>query len=45
MAIRGGLRRVLEGVSLADLVSGELPDEVAELAGEYQRDTAARHQR
>ena len=44
MAIRGGLRRVLEGVSLADLSSGELPNEVAELAGEYQRDIAARHQ-
>ena len=44
MAIRGGLRRVLEGVSLADLASGELPNEVAELAGEYQRDIAARHQ-
>lgn len=44
MAIRGGLRRVLEGVSLADLASGELPEEVAELASEYQRDTAARHQ-
>ena len=44
MAIRGGLRRVLEGVSLADLASGELPEEVAELASEYQRDIAARHQ-
>ena len=42
MAIRG-LRRVLEGVSLADLVSGELPAEVVELTAEYQRDTAARH--
>ncbi len=45
MAIRGGLRRVLEGVSLADLVSGKLPSEVAELAVEYRLDTAARHPR
>jgi len=45
MALRGSLRRVLEGVSLADLVAGELPPTVAELGAEYRRDTAARHPR
>lgn len=45
MAVRGSLRRVLEGVSLAELISGELPADVANLATEYQRDTAARHPR
>ncbi len=45
MAIRGSLRRVLEEVSLADLVSGDLPAPVSALAAEYQRDTAARHPR
>ncbi len=43
MAIRGSLRRVLETVSLADLVSGRLPDDVAALAAEYRRDTDARY--
>ena len=42
MAIRGSLRRVLETVSVADLVSGDLPAEVAELAAEYQRSTEER---
>jgi Rrf2 family protein len=42
MAIRGGLRRVLETVSVADLVSGELPAHVIELAEEYQRMTEER---
>ena len=42
MAIRGSLRRVLETVSVADLVSGDLPAEVRELADEYQRTTEAR---
>ncbi len=42
MAIRGSLRRVLETVSVADLVAGRLPDEVAELAAEYRRTTEAR---
>jgi Rrf2 family protein len=42
MAIRGSLRRVLETVSVADLVSGELPAEVLELAGEYRRSTEER---
>ena len=43
MAIRGSLRRVLETVTLADLVAGELPAEVAELAAEYRRSTQERH--
>ena len=43
MAIRASLRRVLETVTLADLVAGALPDEVAELAAEYRRDTEERH--
>lgn len=42
MAIRGSLRRVLETVSVAELVSGELPAEVVELADEYRRATEAR---
>jgi Rrf2 family protein len=36
MAIRASLRRVLEGVSLAQLAGGELPPEVTELADEYR---------
>jgi Rrf2 family protein len=43
MAIRGSLRRVLEVVSLEQLVAGTLPPEVAELADTYQRTTEARH--
>lgn len=42
MAIRASLRRVLETVSVADLVSGELPATVAALADEYRTSTAAR---
>ena len=42
MAIRGSLRRVLETVSVADLVAGELPADVAALAAEYRRTTEAR---
>lgn len=42
MAIRGSLRRVLETVSIADLVAGRLPDTVEELADEYQRATEQR---
>ncbi len=42
MAIRGSLRRVLETVSVADLVSGELPTSVVEMANEYQAATEAR---
>jgi Rrf2 family protein len=43
MAIRGSLRSVLETVTVADLVAGELPAEVAALADKYQRTTAERH--
>ena len=43
MAVRGSLRRVLETVTLADLVGGELPSDVAELADEYRRSTEERH--
>ncbi len=43
MAIRGGLRRVLEGVSIADVAAGELPADVTALATEYRVDTQARH--
>ena len=43
MAIRGSLRRVLETVSLADLISKQLPADVAELAAEYRCTTEARH--
>ncbi len=43
MAIRASLRRVLETVSLADLVANDLPADVAALAAEYGLDTAARH--
>lgn len=43
MAIRGSLRRVLERVTLADLVRGELPDEVVTLADEYRATTDARY--
>ena len=43
MAIRASLRRVLETVSLADLVANELPVDVIALAEEYGLDTAARH--
>jgi Rrf2 family protein len=42
MAIRGSLRRVLEVVSVADLVAGDLPPIVIELAAEYQDTTEAR---
>jgi Rrf2 family protein len=42
MAIRGSLRRVLETVSVADLVSGDLPTDVVTLADEYRRATAER---
>ena len=42
MAIRGSLRRVLETVSVADLVSGELPPSVTQLAAEYQSATEDR---
>jgi Rrf2 family protein len=43
MAIRGSLRRVLETITLAELVSGDLPADVADLAAEYRRSTEERH--
>lgn len=43
MAVRGSLRRVLETVTLADLVAGTLPSEVADLVDEYRRSTEERH--
>lgn len=45
MAIRGSLRRVLETVTVADLISGDLPADVVALADEYRRTTAERHGR
>jgi Rrf2 family protein len=39
MAIRASLRRVLEGISLAQLAAGDLPAEVTELADEYRTAT------
>ncbi len=42
MAIRGSLRRVLETVSVADLVAHTLPEEVTGLAEEYRRSTEER---
>jgi Rrf2 family protein len=43
MAIRGSLRRVLETVSVAQLVSGDIPPEVVDLADVYRRTTEARY--
>ena len=43
MAVRGSLRRVLETVTLADLVDNQLPTEVGDLAAEYRRSTEERH--
>ena len=45
MAIRGSLRRVLEEVSLTDLVSGSLPADVVALAADYRSATDQRHPR
>ena len=42
MAVRAGLRRVLEGTTVADLAAGTLPASVADLAEEYRSDTEAR---
>lgn len=36
IALRTNLREVLEGVTIADLVAGELPPRVAQLAGEAE---------
>jgi hypothetical protein len=45
MAIRGSLRRVLEEVSLDDLISGNLPADVVSLAADYRTTTDRRHPR
>ena len=42
MAVRTGLRRVLETVTIADLAAGALPESVADLADEYRRAEATR---
>ncbi len=41
MAVRGSLRQVLEAVTIADLISGELPTAVADLAEQYRRATGS----
>ena len=43
MAVRAGLRRILENVTIQDLVSDGLPRFVTELAEEYRVDTVLRH--
>lgn len=43
MAVRGSLRRVLETVTIADMLAATLPDSVAALADEYEAATQARH--
>ena len=43
MAVRGSLRSVLETVTVADLVAGDLPPDVVALADTYQRTTEARY--
>jgi Rrf2 family protein len=42
MAVRAGLRRVLETTTLADLADGALPAAVVDLADEYRAATNAR---
>lgn len=43
MAVRAGLRRVLESTTIADLASGSLPPEVVDLADEYLAENSTRH--
>ena len=43
MAVRASLRNVLETVTIADLVAGSLPDDVAAMAAQYRAETEARH--
>ena len=43
MAARASLRKLLERITLADLVSGELPPHAVELATEYRNDTRPRY--
>jgi len=42
MAVRASLRRVLEGVSIADLAAGSLPAAITDLASEYRAETESR---
>ena len=44
MAVRASLRDVLETVTIADLVAGRLPDDIAAMAARYRRETEERHQ-
>jgi len=43
MAVRAGLRRVLETVTVADLAAGSVPTSVIELADEYVAENTSRH--
>jgi len=43
MAVRAGLRRVLETTTIADLAAGSLPPEVIDLADEYLAENSTRH--
>jgi len=43
MAVRAGLRRVLEVVTIADLAASTLPQSVTDLAEEYDTVTKQRH--
>jgi Rrf2 family protein len=43
MAVRASLRDVLETVTIADLVAGRLPADVAAMAARYRRETEERH--
>jgi len=43
MAVRASLRDVLETVTIADLVVGKLPDDVAAMAARYRTETEERH--
>lgn len=41
VAVRASLRRVLESVTLDDLISGNLPEHIEELVAEYETATAS----
>jgi Rrf2 family protein len=43
MAVRASLRNVLETVTIADLVAGRLPGDVAAMAAQYRTETEERH--
>ena len=42
MAVRASLRRVLEGVTIADLAAGSLPAAITDRASEYRAETESR---